>query len=94
MSAPAGAEAPERKTAFMHQLQAYEIVNGDRDEVIDGVRWIQLDLLKVAAVTPVNPRTASSAARSCGFTLIEIILAGADNAAAGSAQFRRIYRGG
>jgi len=28
----------------VHQLQAYEIVNTDRDEVIDGVRWIQLDL--------------------------------------------------
>jgi len=38
-------EAPERKTQpTMHQLQAYEIVNSDRDEVIDGVRWIQLDL--------------------------------------------------
>ena len=38
-------EAPERKTQpTVHQLQAYEIVNTDRDEVIDGVRWIQLDL--------------------------------------------------
>ena len=38
-------EAPERKTQpIMHQLQAYEVVNSDRDEVIDGVRWIQLDL--------------------------------------------------
>ena len=38
-------EAPERKTQpTMYQLQAYEIVNSDRDEVIDGVRWIQLDL--------------------------------------------------
>ena len=38
-------EAPERKTQpTMHQLQVYEIVNSDRDEVIDGVRWIQLDL--------------------------------------------------
>ena len=38
-------EAPERKTQpTMHQLQAYEIFNSDRDEVIDGVRWIQLDL--------------------------------------------------
>ena len=38
-------EAPERKTQpTMHQLQAYEIVNSDRDEVIGGVRWIQLDL--------------------------------------------------
>ena len=38
-------EAPERKTQpTTHQLQAYEIVNSDRDEVIDGVRWIQLDL--------------------------------------------------
>ena len=38
-------EAPERKTQpTVHQLQAYEIVNSDRDEVIGGVRWIQLDL--------------------------------------------------
>jgi prepilin-type N-terminal cleavage/methylation domain-containing protein len=38
-------EAPERKTQpTVHQLQTYEIVNSDRDEVIDGVRWIQLDL--------------------------------------------------
>ena len=38
-------EAPERKTQpTVHQLQAYEIVNSDRDEVIDGVRWIQLSL--------------------------------------------------
>ena len=38
-------EVPERKTQpTVHQLQAYEIVNSDRDEVIDGVRWIQLDL--------------------------------------------------
>ena len=38
-------EAPERKTQpTMHQLQSYEIVNSDRDEVINGVRWIQLDL--------------------------------------------------
>ena len=38
-------EAPERKTQpTMHQLQAYEVVNSDRDEVIDGVRWIQLEL--------------------------------------------------
>ena len=38
-------EAPERKTQpTVHQLQAYEIVNTDREEVIDGVRWIQLDL--------------------------------------------------
>ena len=38
-------EAPERKTQpTVHQLQAYEIVNNDRDEVIDGVRWIQQDL--------------------------------------------------
>lgn len=38
-------EAPERKTQpTVHQLQAYEIVNTDRDEAIDGVRWIQLDL--------------------------------------------------
>ena len=38
-------EAPERKTQpTMHQLHAYEIVNSNRDEVIDGVRWIQLDL--------------------------------------------------
>ena len=38
-------EAPKRKTQpTVHQLQAYEIVNNDRDEVIDGVRWIQQDL--------------------------------------------------
>ena len=38
-------EAPERQTQpTVHQLQAYEIVNSDRDEVIDGVRWIQQDL--------------------------------------------------
>ena len=38
-------KAPERKTQpTVHQLQAYEIVNSDRDEVIDGVRWIQQDL--------------------------------------------------
>ena len=38
-------ESPERKTQpTVHQLQAYEIVNNDRDEVIDGVRWIQQDL--------------------------------------------------
>ena len=38
-------EAPERKTQpTVHQLQAYEIVNTERDEVIDGVCWIQLDL--------------------------------------------------
>ena len=38
-------EVPERKTQpTVHQLQAYEIVNSDLDEVIDGVRWIQLDL--------------------------------------------------
>ena len=38
-------EAPERKTQpTKHQLQAYEVVNSNRDEVIDGVRWIQLDL--------------------------------------------------
>ncbi|MBK52923.1 MAG: hypothetical protein CMQ45_11135 [Gammaproteobacteria bacterium] len=38
-------EAPERKTQpIAHQLEAYEIVGNDRDEVIYGVRWIQLDL--------------------------------------------------
>ena len=38
-------ETPERKTQpTVHQLQAYEVVNSDRDEVIDGVRWIQQDL--------------------------------------------------
>ena len=38
-------EAPERKTQpTIHQLQAYEVVNSDRDEVINGVRWIQLEL--------------------------------------------------
>ena len=38
-------QAPERKTQpTIHQLQAYEVVNSNRDEVINGVRWIQLEL--------------------------------------------------
>ena len=38
-------EEPERKTqASVHTLQAYEIVNSDRDEFITGSRWIQLEL--------------------------------------------------
>ena len=38
-------EPPERKTQPpLHQLQAFDIVNPDRDEVISGTRWIQLEL--------------------------------------------------
>jgi hypothetical protein len=38
-------EPPERKTQpILHQLQAFDIVNPDRDEVISGTRWIQLEL--------------------------------------------------
>ena len=38
-------EIPERKTQpTVHQLQAFELVNSDRDEVITGTRWIQLEL--------------------------------------------------
>lgn len=38
-------EDPERKTqATVHAFQAYEIINRDRNEVIVGSRWIQLDL--------------------------------------------------
>ena len=38
-------ELPERKTQpTLHQLQAFDIVNSDRDEVISGTRWIQLEL--------------------------------------------------
>ena len=38
-------EIPERKTQpTFHQLQSFELVNRDRDEVITGTRWIQLEL--------------------------------------------------
>jgi prepilin-type N-terminal cleavage/methylation domain-containing protein len=38
-------EEPERKTqASVHTLQAYEIIDPERDEVISGNRWIQLFL--------------------------------------------------
>jgi prepilin-type N-terminal cleavage/methylation domain-containing protein len=38
-------EEPERKTqATVFTLQAYEIWNEDRDEMILGSRWIQLEL--------------------------------------------------
>jgi len=38
-------ELPERKTQpIVHQLQAFDIVNPERDEVISGTRWIQLEL--------------------------------------------------
>jgi len=38
-------EEPIRKTqATVHAFQAYEIVNRERNEVIAGSRWIQLDL--------------------------------------------------
>ncbi len=38
-------EEPERKTqASVHLLEAYEILNQDRDEIIVGSRWIQLSL--------------------------------------------------
>lgn len=36
---------PQRKTqGSVHAFQAYEIVNRERNEVIAGSRWIQLDL--------------------------------------------------
>lgn len=38
-------EEPERKTQpSIFTLQAFEIVDDDRDEVITGSRWVQLDL--------------------------------------------------
>lgn len=38
-------EEPERKTqATVHAFQSYEVVNRERNEVIVGSRWIQLDL--------------------------------------------------
>lgn len=38
-------EDSERKTqATVHGFQAFELINRDRDEVISGSRWIQLDL--------------------------------------------------
>jgi len=40
-------EDPERKTqATVHALQAYEAINRERNEVIVGSRWVQLDLPK------------------------------------------------
>jgi hypothetical protein len=38
-------EEPERKTQpSIFALQAFEIINDDRGEVITGSRWVQLDL--------------------------------------------------
>lgn len=38
-------EDPVRKTqASIYGFQAYEIINRERDEVIEGSRWIQFDL--------------------------------------------------
>jgi len=38
-------EDPLRKTEpSVHAFQAYEVINRERDEVILGSRWIQLDL--------------------------------------------------
>ena len=38
-------EVPERKTeASVFTLQAFEIFNQDRDELLTGNRWIELDL--------------------------------------------------
>mgnify|MGYP001208341851 FL=1 len=38
-------EDPERKTqASVHSLQAYEIVDEDREEIILGSRWVRLEL--------------------------------------------------
>ena len=38
-------EDPERKTqGSVHAFQAYEVVNRERNEVIAGSRWVQLDL--------------------------------------------------
>ena len=38
-------EDSERKTqATVHAFQAFEVINRDRDEVISGSRWVQLDL--------------------------------------------------
>ena len=38
-------EDPIRKTqATVHAFQAYEVINRERDEVIAGNRWIQLEL--------------------------------------------------
>ena len=38
-------EEPERKTQpSIFTLQAFEIINDDRGEVITGSRWVQLDL--------------------------------------------------
>ena len=38
-------EDPERKTqGSVHAFQAYEVVNRERNEVMAGSRWVQLDL--------------------------------------------------
>lgn len=38
-------EEPERRTqASVYTLQAYEIVNDDRDEVLTGSRWMRQEL--------------------------------------------------
>ena len=38
-------EEPERKTQpLQFTLQAFEIVDDDREEIITGTRWVQLDL--------------------------------------------------
>ena len=38
-------EDPERKTqGSVHAFQAYEVVNRERNKVIAGSRWVQLDL--------------------------------------------------
>ena len=38
-------EEPQRKTQpSIFTLQAFEIINDDRGEVITGSRWVQLDL--------------------------------------------------
>ena len=38
-------EDPERKTqATVYTLQAYEVVDDNREEIISGARWLQLEL--------------------------------------------------
>jgi len=38
-------EDPERKTqAIVHTLQGYEVVDENRDQIISGARWLQLEL--------------------------------------------------
>ncbi len=40
-------QEPLRKTqASVHALQAYELLNSERDEIIVGNRWIQLELAR------------------------------------------------